>query len=80
MSGSAGPVYLRWREGTSKAPEVEQFATLDEALDAIEARWDTLKDQVPQVLDARRVLMLSTAEIENAMNAPEDGEEEGGAA
>ena len=35
----------------------------DRPLDAVEARWDTLKDQVPQILDARRVLLLSTAEI-----------------
>jgi hypothetical protein len=39
------------------------FPDLDAALDAVEARWDTLKDQVPQILDARRVLLLSTAEI-----------------
>lgn len=72
MSGSAGPVYLRWREGTAKAPEMEQFATLDEALDAVEARWDALQHQVPQILDARKVLLISTADIEKAMNTPED--------
>jgi len=57
-----GPVYLRWRAGRP-APEEEMFPDLDAALDAVEARWDTLKDQVPQILDARRVLLLSTAEI-----------------
>jgi hypothetical protein len=78
MSGSTGPVYLRWREGTAKAPELEQFATLDAALDAVEARWDTLQHQVPQILDARKVLLISTADIETAMSLPED-EEEGAA-
>ena len=57
-----GPVYLRWRAGRP-SPEEELFPDLDAALDAVEARWDTLKDQVPQILDARRVLLLSTAEI-----------------
>lgn len=57
-----GPVYLRWRAGRP-APEEERFATADDALDAIEARWPSLQHQVPQLLDARRILMLSTAEL-----------------
>lgn len=69
-----GPVFLRWRAGRP-LPEEEQFPDLDAALDAVEARWDTLKDQVPQILDIRRVLLLSTAEI----LAMADEEEEDGA-
>lgn len=57
-----GPVYLRWRAGRP-APEEEQFPDLDAALDAVEARWETLQHQVPQILDARRVLLVSTAEL-----------------
>jgi len=61
MSGQ-GPVYLRWR-GERPLPEEERFATADDALDAVVARWGTLQHQAPQLLDARRVLMLSTAEL-----------------
>lgn len=57
-----GPVYLRWRAGRP-APEEERFETADEALDAVEARWSSLQHHVPQLLDARRILMLSTAEL-----------------
>jgi hypothetical protein len=57
-----GPIYLRWRAGRPM-PEQEQFETLDAALDAAEARWETLQHQAPQILDARRVLVLSTAEL-----------------
>ncbi|MCO6414942.1 hypothetical protein JYK14_01965 [Siccirubricoccus sp. KC 17139] len=57
-----GPVYLRWRAGRP-APEQEEFPNLDAALDAVEARWETLQHQAPQLLDARRVLLLSTAEL-----------------
>jgi len=57
-----GPVYLRWR-AARPAPEEERFDTLDAALDSVEARWATLRHQAPQVLDARRILLLSTAEL-----------------
>jgi hypothetical protein len=57
-----GPVYLRWRAGRPR-PEEERFDTLDAALDAVEARWAALQHQAPQILDARRILMLSTAEL-----------------
>ena len=57
-----GPVYLRWRAGRPR-PEEERFDTLDAALDAVEARWAALQHQAPQVLDARRVLLFSTAEL-----------------
>ena len=56
------PVYLRWRAGRPR-PEEERFDTLDAALDAVEARWAALRHWAPQVLDARRVLLLSTAEL-----------------
>lgn len=57
-----GPVFLRWRAGRP-APEEERFETADDALDAVEARWTSLQHQAPQLLDARRVLLLSTAEL-----------------
>lgn len=55
-------VYLRWREGRP-APIEERFATADEALDAVVARWATLQHQSPQLMDGRRRLMLTTAEL-----------------
>jgi DNA-binding FadR family transcriptional regulator len=61
-----GPVYLRWRTGRP-APVEERFETTDDALDAIEARWTSLQHQAPQLLDARRILMLSTAELAAAV-------------
>jgi hypothetical protein len=57
-----GPVHLRWRAGRP-LPEEERFETLDAALDAVEARWAELQHQAPQLLDARRILLLSTAEL-----------------
>ncbi|MEN0075368.1 MAG: hypothetical protein AAGC69_13345 [Paracraurococcus sp.] len=57
-----GPVYLRWRAGRP-APEEERFDTLDAALDAVEARWESLQHQAPQILDTRRLLLLSTSEL-----------------
>jgi hypothetical protein len=57
-----GPVYLRWRTGRP-LPEEARFETLDAALDEVEARWDELRQQAPQLLDARRILLLSTAEL-----------------
>jgi hypothetical protein len=73
---TTGPAYLRWREDRP-IPKEERFDDLDAALDAVEARWETLKDQVPQVLDHRKILVLSTAEL-TAMMA--EGAEEDGAA
>jgi hypothetical protein len=58
-----GPVFLRWRPANTPAPEMERFEDLDAALDALETRWAELRDQVPQILDARRVLLLSTEEL-----------------
>jgi hypothetical protein len=73
-----GPVYLRWRAGRP-APEEERFETADDALDAIEARWSSLQHQVPQLLDARRILMLSTAELAAVVaEGLADGPAEGG--
>ena len=74
MSGDTGPVFLRWRAGGA-APSLESFRTLDEALDAVEARWETLQHQAPQVLDARRVLLISTEDIRKAMEAEEEEEQ-----
>jgi hypothetical protein len=54
--------YLRWRAGRPK-PEEERFDNLDAALDAVEARWDALQHQAPQLLDHRRILLLSTTEL-----------------
>jgi hypothetical protein len=45
----AGPVFLRWREGVSPAPAIEEFDSLDAALDAIEERWEKLQHQAPQI-------------------------------
>ncbi len=57
-----GPYYLRWNAGRPK-PEEEAFPDLDAALDAVEARWETLQHQVPQIYDRRRVLAITTAEL-----------------
>ena len=71
-----GPVYLRWRAGRPM-PEDERFDTLDAALDEVETRWAALQHQAPQILDARRVLLLSTAELvamsEEETAAAQDG-------
>ncbi len=67
-----GPVFLRWRPGNGgPAPMVEQFETLDAALDAVEARWQELQHHAPQILDARRVLLISTEDLRKAMEAEE---------
>jgi hypothetical protein len=68
--GGNGPVYLRSRQA-GPAPTLEQFPTLDAALDALEARWETLQHQVPQILDARKVLLVSTEDLQRMM-AEED--------
>ena len=57
-----GPVHLRWR-AAGAAPEMEPFADLDAALDAVEARWETLQHQAPQILDARRILLITTDQL-----------------
>ncbi|MFN3449263.1 MAG: hypothetical protein ACK44F_11250 [Roseococcus sp.] len=75
MSETKGPYHLRFRTGGA-APAIESFATLDEALDAVEARWETLRHQAVQVLDPRKILLFSTAELEEMMK----GEPEAGAA
>jgi hypothetical protein len=64
-----GPVFLRWRPSGAVAPEMERFDDLDAALDAVEARWAALRDQAPQILDARRVLLLSTEQLRGEFDA-----------
>jgi hypothetical protein len=68
-----GPVFLRWRVQGGVAPKEEQFATLDDALDAVEARWEELQHQAPQILDRRRVLAVTTEELREMMTAEEPG-------
>ncbi|MBP0462401.1 hypothetical protein J5Y09_00630 [Roseomonas sp. PWR1] len=63
---TTGPVTLRWR-GNGSAPETETFPDLDAALDAVEARWETLQHQAPQILDARKILLISTEQLKDAM-------------
>jgi hypothetical protein len=74
---SQGPVFLRWRPSGAPAPEMERFDDLDTALDAVEARWATLRDQAPQVLDGRKVLLLSTDELRGEFDATEQGQAQG---
>ncbi|WP_372619159.1 hypothetical protein [Falsiroseomonas sp.] len=64
-----GPVYLRWRPTGAPAPEMERFDDLDAALDAVEQRWESLRDHAPQILDARRVLLLSTEQLRGEFDA-----------
>ncbi|MCX8135145.1 MAG: hypothetical protein N3D18_14435 [Roseococcus sp.] len=73
MSETKGPYHLRYRTG-APAPVIESFATLDEALDAVEARWETLRQQAVQVLDPRRILLFSTAELEEMMKGEPEGD------
>lgn len=68
-----GPVFLRWRPAGVSAPEMERFDDLDAALDAVEARWADLREQAPQILDARRVLLLSTEQLKGEFDAPPEG-------
>ncbi|WP_137180354.1 hypothetical protein [Roseomonas sp. AR75] len=68
----AGPYYLRWRPAGTAAPELERFDDLDTALDAVEARWAALREQAPQILDGRKVLILSTAELQGEFDAAPD--------
>jgi regulator of replication initiation timing len=67
-----GPVYLRWRREGAAAPEMERFDDLDAALDSLEARWAELRDKAPQVLDHRRVLLLSAEELRRELDEPAD--------
>ena len=69
-----GPVHLRWR-ASGAAPQTETFPDLDAALDAVEERWETLQDQAPQILDHRKILLISTDQLKGAM-VEEDGDEE----
>ena len=66
-----GPVVLRWRSGQAPAPEMREFETLDAALDAVEAEWESLRDRAPQILDRRRVLNLSTEELRSMLEDAE---------
>ena len=70
-----GPVLLRWR-AAGAAPETETFADLDAALDAAEERWEELQHQAPQILDARRILLITTDQLQAAMI---EGDDEDGA-
>ncbi len=71
-----GPVFLRWR-GERVAHEEERFEDLDAALDATVARWSEIGERAPQILDARRVLAVSTAELlaiaEEELAQPKEG-------
>ncbi len=67
-----GPVTLRWR-AAGAAPAVETFADLDAALDAVEERWEVLQHQAPQILDARRILLITTEQLHAAI-VEEDGD------
>lgn len=69
-----GPVFLRWREG-GPTPSLERFDDLDAALDAVEARWETLASQAPQILDSRRVLLVSTEDLVRMMSEEGDPSE-----
>lgn len=68
-----GPVHLRWRD-SGAAPQTEEFPDLDAALDAVEERWETLRHQAPQILDARRILLITTEQLEAAMVEEDDAE------
>lgn len=64
-----GSVFLRWRPAGTQAPELERFDDLDAALDAVEARWAEIRDHAPQILDARRVLLLTTEQLRGEFDA-----------
>ncbi|NMJ40771.1 hypothetical protein GWK16_05930 [Roseomonas sp. JC162] len=66
-----GPVHLRWR-ASGAAPETETFPDLDAAFDAVEERWETLQHQAPQILDSRKILLISTEQLKAAMVEEED--------
>lgn len=73
MNTVTGPVYLRWRPEGSVAPELQKFGDIDAALDALEARWAELRGLAPQVLDQRKVLLLSTEQLQTEFDAPKEG-------
>ena len=66
-----GPVLLRWR-AAGAAPETDDITDLDAARDAGEERWETLQHQAPQILDARRILLITTEQLQAAMIEGED--------
>ncbi|MEO3474815.1 hypothetical protein AAFN86_23340 [Roseomonas sp. CAU 1739] len=68
-----GPVTLRWR-AAGAAPQTETFSDLDAALDAVEDRWEELQHQAPQILDARRILLITTEQLQAAMVEGEEDE------
>gem|GEM_PF-1509311 len=67
-----GPIHLRWR-AAGASPETETFPDLDAALDAVEERWGDLQHQAPQILDHRKILLISTEQLKAAII--EEGEE-----
>jgi hypothetical protein len=48
---------------------LERFETLDAAFEAGEARGPALRRKAPQILDARRVLLLNTEGMRKAIEA-----------
>jgi hypothetical protein len=70
MSTVTGPVFLRYRPEGRVAPEFEKFDDIDAALDALEARWAELRGAAPQILDQRKVLLLSTEQLQGEFDAP----------
>jgi hypothetical protein len=70
MNTVTGPVFLRFRPAGRAAPELEKFDDIDVALDAVEARWTELRDAAPQILDQRKVLLLSTEQLQGEFDAP----------
>jgi hypothetical protein len=72
-----GPVHLRWRD-SGAAPQTETFTDLDAALDAVEERWETLQHQAPQILDHRKILLISTDQLKDAMVEEEGDDPAGG--
>jgi hypothetical protein len=80
MNDTQGPYHLRYRAG-GPAPVIETFPNLDAALDAVEARWEALRHQAVQVLDPRKLLLLTTAELEDMMKGdaePQEGQAQEG--
>ena len=73
MSTPTGPVFLRYRPEGRVAPELEKFEDIDAALDAVEARWAELRGLAPQILDQRKVLLLSTEQLAGEFDAPAEG-------
>lgn len=72
-----GPIHLRWRTAGA-APEMETFPDLDAALDAVEARWETLQHQAPQILDSRRILLITTDQLVASMVDEDESADDAG--